>query len=407
MSLNIFKSIETRSLRAVIPVVFALIFTIPLLIFFHCVIYYGLLHHRLIQLSFVVYFTFSLLGYMLLRQIIDRVIELSTAIMPINHDTSVEVTFHEENELEKIASTFQKLVEKLEENTVNLGKRVKELGSLSELTEISSKIIDIKQLYGTVLEKLMITTDAKFGIIMSVSSDCKRLKPEAARGINELMISKDEIDINSSISGRVFNENLTLVCDDPAKEEGFNPANDAAFEGGPFIAKTIKARGNSTGVINLSRGKNGKKFEDSEVDYITTALTQIAFALDNAQLLQEIKEAYNELKETQQKLVDYERASAINQTVVTLSDKINTPLTVIQGHTEIIRKNTGPDNPKIFRSLDLIEESISRCIKVMKKLSEINEYSVTDYPGGETKMIDIENDQVESIISGSSYKYKE
>ncbi|GAG13965.1 unnamed protein product, partial [marine sediment metagenome] len=126
---------------------------------------------------------------------------------------------------------------------------------------------------------------------------------------------------------------------------------------------------------------------------LTTALTQIAFALDNAQLLREMKEVYNELKETQQKLVDYERTSAINQTVVTLSDKINSPLTVIQGHTEIIRKNTGPDNPKILRSLDLIEESISKCNKIIKKLSEINEYSVTDYPGGETKMIDIETDQ--------------
>jgi len=51
--------------------------------------------------------------------------------------------------------------------------------------------------------------------------------------------------------------------------------------------------------------------------YISTVLGQIAFALDNAQLIHQLKDSYNELKEMQQKLITYEKTEAINQEVIT------------------------------------------------------------------------------------------
>ncbi|GAJ22224.1 unnamed protein product, partial [marine sediment metagenome] len=47
------------------------------------------------------------------------------------------------------------------------------------------------------------------------------------------------------------------------------------------------------------RGENGELFKDSELDYISTALGHITFALNNAQLIRELQDSYDELKEMQ------------------------------------------------------------------------------------------------------------
>ena len=159
-----------------------------------------------------------------------------------------------------------------------------------------------------------------------------------------------------------MNENRLFTSIDPVDDEWFD---FPLFEPGPAVALTIKVRTKNIILILLSLGNNGEIFTGAELDFISTALTQIACAVDTARLIRELKNSYNELKYMQEKLVRFERIEAINQTVVTLNDKINSPLTVIQGHTELIRKRMSGDDINIIHSLDIIEESVNRCSDIM------------------------------------------
>lgn len=387
---NSIKSIENESIRKILFVSFALIFTIPLLIFFFIVDHYNLLRENLIQLSIAGYLLFAILGLILIRKIIDEIMSFSKKAKKITQDTSGKDIPDEQNELKIIANTFQTLVEKLEENTSALGKRIFELSSLHKLTVLTSKISDFSELLGLVLEKLVATTESLYGMILSVPGEGENLKIEATRGIKNTLIPGEEIYVNKTIAGRVLKENEVIVCADPANEPGFNPQFDNIFEGGPFLAKAIKARGIIIAILILSRGENGELFKDNELDYITTALGHISFALNNAQLIRELQDSYDELKEMQQKLINLERVEAINQTVVTLNDKINNPLTVIRGHVELIRKNLSIDDEKLDHSLQLIEESVHKCVGIMQKLRKIREPAIKYYAGTDTTMIDID-----------------
>jgi phosphoglycerate-specific signal transduction histidine kinase len=155
--------------------------------------------------------------------------------------------------------------------------------------------------------------------------------------------------------------------------------------------KTINSRGKTIAILILSKGKNGEPYKEPDLDYISTALSHVSFAFDNTHLIRELRNSYNELKEIQQKLVNYERVAAIHQTVVTLNDKINSPLTVIQGHVELIRKSFGSGNEKINQSLDQIEESVQKCTEIMLKLKNISQPVVKVYADLKTPMIDIDN----------------
>ena len=126
------KSFKTRGLRSVLLVAFALIFTIPLLIFFFNVIHFGLLNQQIIQISLAIYLAFSLLGYMILRNIVDRIIDLSAIAAKIEQDAYGKTETQEYNELEKITQTIHNLVSRLEKTTQQLGKSIHELRESEE-----------------------------------------------------------------------------------------------------------------------------------------------------------------------------------------------------------------------------------------------------------------------------------
>lgn len=152
----------------------------------------------------------------------------------------------------------------------------------------------------------------------------------------------------------------------------------------------VTARGKTIGILALAHGAGGEPYGDAEQDYVTTALGQVAFAFDNAQLICELKSSYEKLRRIQEKLISYERTSAVNQTVVTLSDQINSPLMVIQGHSELIRKRLKKEDEAIGKSLDAIDSAYSKCVEIMMKLRSIQNPVVKEYSPYGTTIIDIE-----------------
>ncbi len=388
------KSLNARSIRNVLNASFGLMFAIPLLIFFYNVVRFSLLDHLIIKVSFAGILIFSLLGFIILRKMTDRIAEICIETERFSLEKGViekDIAGQgEQNELKQIAEVFQKLVARFEESAASLGKRVSELASLKELADISSKAADFNQLSGIVLEKLMITTGAESGIMLSTADEGRKLVVEAVRRINESLIPHRELAVEQTAFGRILGENKVFVGDDFSQAPGFNREFDSVFSG-PFLAKAITARGSTIGILGLSRGKHGKSFGNPELDYISTALGQIAFAFDNAELIRELKASYEELKETQGKLIQYERVAAIHQTVVTLSDKINSPLTVIQGHAELMRRNASDSDERTARSLDAILESCGRCAEIMRKLYAIRKPETIDYAGGGDRMINIDS----------------
>ena len=389
------KSFKAQSLRKILFTAFALIFTLPLLIFFYIAEHFNLLSEQLIHISIIGFLVFSLMGFILLRQIIDQIIHITTGSENLLGDKNSTNSRQEGNELFHLTKTFETLASTMKENTEKLSSRIDELSSLRELSEFISKSVDYHQLFEKVLEKLMVTTNSSLGMMLSLSDDKKTLTVEATRGIDKISVNRQSFDADKTIAGSVLTGSMTLISNDAASETAYNPEIDGMFTG-PFIAKAVTARGRIIGVLNLSRGVGDKPYGRTEIDYITTALGQIASALDNAELIHELKASNDKLREMQKKLVTFERAAAVNQTVVTLSDQINSPLMVIQGHAELIKKRFETSDSPVMKSLDAIGEASKKCVDIMNKLRNIREPAVKDYSNDGTKMIDIEQSMINS-----------
>lgn len=388
MAGRLMQPMETRGLRHILNAAFALTFAIPALIFVYNAVRFSLLEETVVMVSFAAILVFSLIGFILLRRTVDRIISLAVEARVAVHEGGSEPA-NGRNELKTIAETFQKLVSRLEESTGELGRRVTELASLKELTDICAKAPDFRLISESVIETLMVTTDAESGVMFSVLNEGKTLAIETLRGIDRSRISQWTTEKNATAFGNALGETGVLTGRNFSRETGFNPSIDGTFSG-PFIVKAISARGKTIGVLGLFRGDAGKTFSEPECDYVATALGQIAFAFDNTELIRELRQSCDELKAAQGKIIELERVAAIREVIVTISDRINNPLTVIRGHAELIRrKNPGLD-ASITASLNAILESCASCTTVMRKLHAIEKPISVEYAGGDTRMIHVE-----------------
>jgi len=84
----------------------------------------------------------------------------------------------------------------------------------------------------------------------------------------------------------------------------------------------------------------------------------------------ELSAALNELRDTQNKLVQSEKMAALGSVVVTYNHHINNPLMIILGNVQLLlMRETGLDNSMI-KTLQLIEEECKRISDVMHKIKQ-------------------------------------
>jgi len=386
------RSLENRSLRAVLPVAFALVFAIPLLIFFSVVITFDLIEEQSIQFALIFYLAVSLLGYTLLRGIVDRIVGLAEETAAATGCEEDE-TGREVNELHHLADRFNRLMRRLEENTTALEQRITELAALREITEASGNITDTTVLFETVLAKALGTTGSTAGAVMTLTADGAGMKLEAARGIRGHFDLGTVFGLDDSIAGRAITENRTLAVETGGAESG--ACDDVLFKGAHLLLTPIRGREATVGVLVIARHDTGPAYRDHEAGYIETMLGNVAFAIDNARLIENLRTANENLKRMQSQMIELERAAAVSQTVVTLSDRINNPLTVIRGTIDLIRKKV-LDDEKLLGSLEKIDESVGKCTVIMEKLQNLPAVRTTDYADGSTLMIDVGGDTGEA-----------
>ncbi|MFH1311696.1 MAG: PAS domain S-box protein [Candidatus Eisenbacteria bacterium] len=104
----------------------------------------------------------------------------------------------------------------------------------------------------------------------------------------------------------------------------------------------------------------------------------------------ELEATVNKLKASQENLIKSERVAAITETAVAANHEINNPLFSVLGEAQLLlRKYKGQDE-ETLRRLRMIEESALRISCVTKKLANLADPVVKEYPGITAHMIDLD-----------------
>lgn len=142
-----------------------------------------------------------------------------------------------------------------------------------------------------------------------------------------------------------------------------------------------------------------KGFEHGAVDYITKPFNRIELMarvkthIELKRSREDLNRSYNELKDSQQKIIELERRNSILAMVATTNHEINQPLTVLSGSLYLLEESLAPKSLSATQEeyLKKMHDSIKKIHGILEKYRNSQSLRFETY-SGDSKMIVFDND---------------
>src|SRR5262249_32635818 len=149
-------------------------------------------------------------------------------------------------------------------STSELENLVYKLTTLSEVTELVSRIPDIKEVLQLVLHRAMTAVQSRIGSIMLLDDPTQTLRIAAAEGLEDTIVVGTTVRVGEGIAGKVIQTGEPVLVEDVEHDKRFNKTNDPKYDTSSFICMPLRAQERIIGVLNLSKKSGQKSF--SELD---------------------------------------------------------------------------------------------------------------------------------------------
>lgn len=159
-----------------------------------------------------------------------------------------------------------------------------------------------------------------------------------------------------------------------------------------WLGVPLLAENRAIGVIALQHFGGKASYDEHDVEVLTLIAGQAAAAIRNAQLLAQARDAYRELSETQESLLEAERLRSITETVGGLNHEVNNPLAAIAGNAQLLLRDAGALPEGVEDKVRRILEAARRIQAVTAKMANLIHATSASYPG-EGKILDVSRSQ--------------
>jgi signal transduction histidine kinase len=167
-----------------------------------------------------------------------------------------------------------------------------------------------------------------------------------------------------------------------------------ATQGRSILGLPLARRGQVHGLILFVDTRRSRVFGQRNVDVARTMVAQAATALDNARLVHDLERSLKELRETQDRLVQTARLSAMGELAAAVAHQINNPLTTIMVDSEMMLLDEPPES-RNYRSLQAINRAGKRAAGVARRLLAIARPNNPDSPPQPIDVVDT----IEGVLS--------
>jgi GAF domain-containing protein len=150
-----------------------------------------------------------------------------------------------------------------------------------------------------------------------------------------------------------------------------------------WLGVPLNADGRAIGVIAIQDHEGARRYEDHDLEVLTLIAGQAAAAVRNAQLLAAARDAYQELRATQQSLLEAERLRGVAETVGALNHEVNNPLAAIAGNAQLLLRRVGDLPEGAAEKVGRILEAARRIQSVTSKMANLIHATSMRYPGNE------------------------
>lgn len=291
-------SMENKGLYHKLSIVFAFFFLIPLAGFVYFAVKYDLLKDSATPTFALVFLISSLFGYTIIRKIFDQIHAASKSMKEmIAKDIKISDPRDATTELQGITESFRAIEKELLSSFRSLDRRVAQISTLKELSDLCYVTFDTEDLFYITLERALKLVSADIGSVLILDQpkrDAFTLK--ANIGLGSHLQKGERIPFTDSIAKYAVINKTPLLVEDIEKDIRFGRSNRSHYGTKAFLCMPLKGIHEVIGVLTMSRRDSALPFTQDDVDVLSPLLSSAAFTYDNLGLIKinEVKDLHLE-----------------------------------------------------------------------------------------------------------------
>jgi signal transduction histidine kinase len=237
----------------------------------------------------------------------------------------------------------------------------RQLDRLLEISRILSSTLDLPPLLQSIVDLACELTRSQAASILLYHADTDELRFEAATGQQRESMKEISVPLESSVAGWIFGNALPLVIKDAETDKRVYREVDRAleFKTRSILGVPLMVKQEPIGVIEAVNKLDERHYTEEDLAVLEALAAQAAIAIENAQLLSQLKQANAELTRLDRMKSDF---------IAIASHELRTPLGLILGHATFI-KDFVPD--KYQEQMEVIVRSALRLKEIIEDMSAI------------------------------------
>jgi signal transduction histidine kinase/CheY-like chemotaxis protein len=388
---------RAMSLREAAAVIFVLVALLPLLLFVAVISASGLISKTEAQFAAFMALIIACLGFVVFRRMVDQIARLAVKVQLPPAEANAALGAAGEpprvpglghvSEIGQLTGAFQRMLDDLRSSTQRLEDLVFKLGTLNELVAMSARASKIEDVLPSFLQTTMRAVHAHGGSIMLLDEPRSILRTMGSRGLPDGFPEPAEIALGEGIAGKVAEHGDAVVVESMEEDARF-PQSRAGH--GSFACMPLRAGERIVGAITLVRRDEPgitparpRSFSSPDLQFLTTLLTYIAYAVDNARLLREAQESarqhqsvVDDLRATQAQLVRGETLSAIGKLASGMAHHLNNLFAVILGRLDtMLVKLPDPDSRRYIEIIQRAAQDGAEVVRRVQRFSRVQPVS--------------------------------
>ena len=268
-----------------------------------------------------------------------------------------------------IAIENSRLLNELRQRTEELGQSVGELRALGEVSQAVNSTLDLETVLSTIVANAVQLSGTEAGAIYVFYDQQREFHLRATYGMDEELIdalTQQRISLDEpNVAQALAQPEPVQVAD--LREEAPNQINEITLRAG-FLARLVAPlrRGEDVVGFLVVRRRAPGAFPQNTVDLIKTFAAQSAVAIENARLFKNVQTSLEDLRTTQDRLVQTQKLASLGQLTAGIAHEIKNPLNFVNNFSGVSAE-----------LIDELREAVNRMTGDDKTRAEITELTNT------------------------------